>query len=751
MRMKSIATVAGAILAVTAYANDVVNPGFEDLNEHGWPAGWMKYGPSTCKVVTDVVRSGKRALFCDATDRGTVAYGRCAGARQYVNYGHPDRTPVHFGVWTKGEDVYCGRDWECCLSVGYDDGTWDFADCSIKFGSGTKDWTLGQHVFYPKKPVRQIILYSFVRKGYGKAWFDDAFIERRDPGEVPMWEKRFTMRPFADEDVVLRKFPKGLRRETVPADPKTAPLTTLEPNDVCVWSAPATRKVTPLTFPTGEELAATDLRLEAPRRGSASGQVLVSTGSNGARRGVRIEVGELKASDGTVLKGRVKWERVGYVERQPDAISHPTAPAPGEHWLPDALLPAAPFDVRNGGTQAIWLTAAADADARPGVYRGAVRVLVPDKDAQVLPVELTVHAVTLPATFGMRTSVSMMEPFVRRFYPEDFRERTRQLQDLMLDHRLNADNISRWEVPDVEDVRHAVSRGANLFNVLALLEPPKDPDRAVTALWPDPNRVREPAYMDYLRTTLKPFVEKLRAEGLMKYAYLYGFDERNQEHYKGIDATWKALKAEFPDLPVMTTARMYKDMALAKEGTNFPYAVTTDWYCPLTSVWKRDLTAQLHALGKEVWWYTCCGPLYPFANFASIEEPYFESQILAWQTWLEKADGFLFWSVNWWVRMPRADERDTFLAGKFLDSDLQVQGDGILTYPGKDGIYPSIRLAALRDGVQDYELLQLAAAKLGREKVEKLGAAFIRGPDDFDRDPQALLAARRRLYEKLEE
>ena len=90
-----------------------------------------------------------------------------------------------------------------------------------------------------------------------------------------------------------------------------------------------------------------------------------------------------------------------------------------------------------------------------------------------------------------------------------------------------------------------------------------------------PREVTEdPAFYPAFKKRLAPYVEKLRKHGLDKIAYLYGFDEREKEFYPGIDAIWCKLKHDFPDIPVMTTAMMYRDMAAGKK--DFPCLDTTD-------------------------------------------------------------------------------------------------------------------------------------------------------------------------------
>ena len=73
-----------------------------------------------------------------------------------------------------------------------------------------------------------------------------------------------------------------------------------------------------------------------------------------------------------------------------------------------------------------------------------------------------------------------------------------------------------------------------------------------------------------------------------------------------------------------------------------------------------------------------------------------------------------------------------------------MPGDGILAYPGTCGILPSIRLANIRDGSEDYDYLAMAAAKdLGT--VREIEQSLVRSMTDFTRDPRALRNARARL------
>ena len=69
-------------------------------------------------------------------------------------------------------------------------------------------------------------------------------------------------------------------------------------------------------------------------------------------------------------------------------------------------------------------------------------------------------------------------------------------------------------------------------------------------------------------------------------------------------------------------------------------------------------------------------------------------------------------------------------------------GDGIMMYPGEKEIWPSIRLAQCRDGVEDYEYLQLATAKAGVAACDNVTRAIVRTRTDFSRSPEELRKAR---------
>jgi hypothetical protein len=652
-----------------------------------------------------------------------------AAAKQLVfNYDRPDTKPIVFSAESKAENARAG-DYCLWLDIHYTDGsaTWGVGDACHPCRPGTHGWEKTTGVFRPLKPVRKIEFSALFRRGAkGRASFRNMVLERREP--------------YDDEPtkIVASDFPRS----------RTAAESAMGPGnvaagDIAVWTADSMVKVTPCTYPEAPELVSHPrIRLALRRRERESAQICITSGRDREWRDVRLVLSPLKNAGGRKLKGEFKWERIGYVPRMPGYAGHPLGADPGEKWMPDPLLPAAPFRVRPASTQGAWLTVYAAEDAEPGVYRGTVKVSGGDGTERKVEVEIAVSALTLPKTFSTYNSFSVMDGFTRLRYPGRFKEMKRKSWDIMLDHRLSPDDISRFEPPEIDDLLYARSRGMNLFNILNIVPKPKDPNTPIVYTTSSKVLFSDWFYPSF-RDRVVPYVAELKKHGLDTMAYIYGFDEQPKAFYPAIDMFWRNLKRDVPGIPLMSTSGAYKD--LSRKVKDLPPSATSgDWFCPLTNVWNPELTDDLRRQGKKVWWYTCCGPGYPYMNFVSLEHPFIEGRLIAWQTHLYRADGFLFWVVNFWNRKNALlDESDTYLEWDSSISNRQ-NGDGVLMYPGRENILPSIRLANVRDGVEDGELLKMIAER-DRAAADEACRKLITDLKNFSRDPTLLRKVRAEL------
>ena len=662
-----------------------------------------------------------------------------AGLWKTFTYDVPDRTPVVFGGWSRADGVKA-RDYCVYLDIHYADGSKDWGK-RADWRQGTHDWERTSSVFLPKKPVARIDAAVLNRKGVGKAEFRDVFLERREGKGERFGDTRMTLKPFADADEVAYGIFTGSK--VVRKYERTA--STMDfpppPDGVTIWAASPMDWVTPLTVPPAG--AARKISLSLARRERESAQLLVSCGRDTELEGVTLEIDPLKDATGRTFDGSVKWERVGYIPRKPGYLRHPNAPDDTVKWLPDPLLPAAPFKVRRASTQGAWITVYAAGDAKPGTYRSEVRVRYGGKTLSAVPLDVMVLDFELGATFALDTAFSLMDGFMRAEYPKKWREMKRQAIDVMLDHRLNPDDVSRTSPPEIADLLYARERGMSMFNILNIVPEAKPGEKWVCVA--KPGEIFTEEFYRTFTARLRPYWESLKANGLDGMAYIYGFDECKEEYYAGIDRMWKRFKADFPTLPVLTSSKMFRD--LARGHTNTFNCVTTDWYCPVSNDYDEKWADYLRARGKKVLWYTCCSPHHPYANMASLEFPPVEGRlVLGYLTWLYRADGFLFWHVNnWRAGNDQMDETDTYFPDWNTWNHLETPGDGIFLYPGKEHILSSIRFANIRDGEEDYEYLLRAEKRIGRKAVEALVRPLVRSQTDFTRDSTALSSLRDRL------
>ena len=282
---------------------------------------------------------------------------------------------------------------------------------------------------------------------------------------------------------------------------------------------------------------------------------------------------------------------------------------------------------------------------------------------------------------------------------------------------------------------------------------------------------------------LRPVVQQLAAAGLLQpYARVYAFDEDPAAQHAGrwsgltpaqqanasakymsvgnLTRTFHWVKQTFPLVTTSTTQCQPGTPETPANASALPGvldALAIDELALHSGVYTYSYQRALVNAGKAPWLYTSwqpepaglnssscvgvCGTNLRFANFLA------DARILlGWQTWSAQAVGFLYWGVAEWgydrptncytppcplANSTRAPiDADTLpnstavgdwgLTSRQGDSD-PIIGDGILAYPGVRGMLPSIRLANIRDGLEDNEYLALLAAQPGwsRKRVSE--------------------------------
>ena len=167
---------------------------------------------------------------------------------------------------------------------------------------------------------------------------------------------------------------------------------------------------------------------------------------------------------------------------------------------------------------------------------------------------------------------------------------------------------------------------------------------------------------------------------------------------------------------------------------------------------------ELKRQGRTIWFYTCCHPMGRYPN-RFLDQPLVDARELHWISYLYGLDGYLHWGLNWFT----ANE-DPYTE-KGANPWALPQGDSQVAYPGKDGFVGSLRLSAMRDGLQDYEYLwtlehglRAIKGRLGesvdwidpRQRPLELCHRVVQSFYDHSRDPQVLLDTRKAIADEIE-
>ena len=159
-----------------------------------------------------------------------------------------------------------------------------------------------------------------------------------------------------------------------------------------------------------------------------------------------------------------------------------------------------------------------------------------------------------------------------------------------------------------------------------------------------------------------------------------------------------------------------------------------DLMCPILDwVQPANVTA-CEAAGLEMWMYTSLEPWQNFTNML-FHNALYEPRLLFWQVFQLRLSGFLYWDLCAWENstLTHALIDGGALTSPFIDpaawNPMQSDGgrdvgDGKLMYAGTDGPIASIRLHAVRDGIEDFGYLALLKARHGDAAAQAMVAVL---------------------------
>ena len=534
------------------------------------------------------------------------------------------------------------------------------------------------------------------------------------------------------------------------------------------WIGQATPMEKVMPKSTFDVRAADRFSIKLARGESEATQVVVLPSGDRTLKDVSVEVGELKASDGTILPASaISAHPVGYVETKnpgPYAAGYNVETnLPGGYcrqkrpvetgWYPEPIMSyLAKTDITRGVAQSFWVNCRAPRDQRKGVYSGVLTVKG-EGFAKTFPIDVRVYGFEVPVTSPLPLAVSFHPggnpPYAQGFDaaladsigkdPESplnswSRHRT-EWADFLADHYVSPDHLygtrgGWWE----ELVRLKREGRLGRFN-LGFWVPVlgrQEPTEAQIAS----NIVEQVAY-------LRPQYLKAKELGLLDHAYIYGCDECPAYFFRRVNPVLAAFRREFPGVKLLTTT-YDESFGTATNSCQFDaYTPTTDRYAAVL-----DKIPSGRAIGKEVWWYIACNQRAPLGN------PFIEDQLIAFrqlmgaQTVKFRPDGFLYYQISIWNSLKPISGESVFTDWNPI-SFSTIHGDGNLLCCGPDGTpLTTVRFEAFRDGLEDFAYAKEYERVTGR--TCEVPPEVCRGIDQYTDNPSTYYAWRDGLAEEIE-
>lgn len=512
---------------------------------------------------------------------------------------------------------------------------------------------------------------------------------------------------------------------------------------------------------SSDQLDIEPLRIDTARNEAESAQVVFRVES--AQESVAIRFGELVSLHGDVLPAdAVTAHWVGHVPVTiPSSLMSQFA-AQGspdtEGMWPDPLLPMSEANNLVPNTNyVIWITAKPGKDTPAGLYGGFMSLQFGGAGS-IIPIEVQVFDFTLPDRMDCETAFGFDSALAYTYHNARTEEEQRKVLDMYLEllslHHISPYNpapldpfVVHWPDPaDLEPVSVALSIdwarwdaaigcALNEFHFNTFRLPSVGLGGGSFHSRHDPELLGfgegTPEYKTLFNAYWGAVEAHLKEKGWLEEAFIYWFDEPDPKDYEFVNNGFIKLKNAAPGIRRMLTEQVEEQLI---GGPNL--------WCPVSPAFREKSAVSRRTEGEQFWWYICTWPKAPFATLF-IDQPATALRAWLWQTWEREIEGILIWQTNYWtsaaaypdsLQNPYVDPM-SWVSGYSTPSGVRKpwgNGDGRFFYPPRvaaeqgtknfisDPPNPSIRLAMLRDGIEDYQYLVLLRELLESPKAVQL-------------------------------
>jgi hypothetical protein len=536
--------------------------------------------------------------------------------------------------------------------------------------------------------------------------------------------------------------------------------------------------------------------IRVARGETATAQMIVYADSNQGTVTPSLQKFAVKGSDGVAFDSKLFWVRdVRCTEQWMSWFGGPPSDRyPHEQYdIPDALMPLSDWQVNlsAGQSGSFWIEVTIPRDAQPGLYE-CVAAIQGAQTAE-LPYVVEVYDVTLPE----KQTLSIMQwlhqnltamnggeptemyqvynwfehkiiPLVREYGQNCFN--SQYYWPYLTNRKLVQNADGEWEMtanfsqlgreiemylracPDLHYVQggniisSAAKKGEGIL-VLLGLELNEDGTPKLGAHLG--GGVYEPVW-----TYVDQGAEYSKEAEAYFSLYFHALQEYLRSHELADGRTWLDIYLQtMCDEPGDKAARAYEWLgSYVKKGA--PDLITMepigthnisdkvlDIPCPCIDVLTGPRGYE-YTENQIPWIYSAVGPQGEGLN-RFIRIPLIKTRLMHWLNWRYHTVGYLHWGPNYWQGARVENDPWTDANGQFPGGDMWI------IWPGDETVYPSIRLAAMRDGIRDYELLKMVSEKEGLAKADQFCNEIVQDTWNYSTDVEVFRAQRKAILDCL--
>jgi hypothetical protein len=407
--------------------------------------------------------------------------------------------------------------------------------------------------------------------------------------------------------------------------------------------------------------------------------------------------------------------------------------------VPDALMP---WDGSQRSTehmnQPLWLQLTVPYGTVPGTYTGSV-VVNANENRTTVPIGVTVSPLTLPQT--NQASGSLLTAF--NFSPQSYGAKVNALYrvtptislpklfSFFSSYRLSPNNWGygnpskasgyssnrRWWLDKAGEMVAAAGQPSQFASMWI----PVSNNRWAPSTYVGGQSPFKPQkWCGYLRS-VHGFWQK--HGWLNSYAYLWGIDEPGLTRFKIVQKQAAVTHSCFAGGHVIVTGRPTAENRFLWNGGNDDVdawvVLASRYYGQYTNP-SQSRNGVSHATqnlklinavrhrGKQIWAYTYDARSHSTPGFTATEPLADPRAFVDWAA-MEGITGLLY-----------GQGTTTYSKGNPLDSNDKGNGSFVLVYPGRNGPIASARLEVLREGIEDWEILNVVRKKHGNATVTRL-------------------------------